>query len=179
MVENEFKFFSLLQNRATFWKQTKQAMYVWSDIGALSRYYCCSVRTINITYYGCVSVAFGILHANRTRRVILPSVACLILPYCSTLSHTRDDFRRKVTENETCFDYHYNFFLNISYFKSQTCRFCQILMEPKCCRQMINKGPTNTSKYQCISTLVHCYMFRRFKAPSSGSSVWACWIVVN
>jgi hypothetical protein len=43
---------------------------------------------------------------------------------------------------------------------------------------MINIGPTNASKYQCItrSTLVHFYMFRRFKAPSSGSSVWACWI---
>jgi hypothetical protein len=36
---------------------------------------------------------------------------------------------------------------------------------------MISKGPTIASKYQCISTLVHCYMFQRFKVPSSGSSV--------
>jgi hypothetical protein len=34
---------------------------------------------------------------------------------------------------------------------------------------VINKGPINASKYQCISTLVHCYMFQRFNAPSSGS----------
>jgi hypothetical protein len=44
---------------------------------------------------------------------------------------------------------------------------------------MINKGPTHASKYQCISTLVHCYMFRRFKASSSGSSVWVSWIVAQ
>jgi hypothetical protein len=35
----------------------------------------------------------------------------------------------------------------------------------------INEGPANASKYLRISTLVHCYMFRRFKAPSSGSSM--------
>jgi hypothetical protein len=33
---------------------------------------------------------------------------------------------------------------------------------------MIHKVPTNASKYQCISTLVHSYLFQRFKAPSSG-----------
>jgi hypothetical protein len=34
---------------------------------------------------------------------------------------------------------------------------------------MINKGQTNASKYQSISTLINSYMFQRFKAPSSGS----------
>jgi hypothetical protein len=32
---------------------------------------------------------------------------------------------------------------------------------------VLNKGPTNASKYQWISKLVHSYMFRRFKAPSA------------
>jgi hypothetical protein len=36
---------------------------------------------------------------------------------------------------------------------------------------MVHKGPKNASKYQCISTLVYCHMFQRFKTPSSGSSV--------
>jgi hypothetical protein len=44
---------------------------------------------------------------------------------------------------------------------------------------VISKGPTNASKYQCISTLVHCYMVQCFKEPSSGSSMWACWFVVQ
>jgi hypothetical protein len=42
---------------------------------------------------------------------------------------------------------------------------------------MINKEPTNASKYECIIILIHCYMFRRFKASSSGSSV--SWIVAQ
>ena len=40
---------------------------------------------ISITYSECVSVALVILPAMRMRRVILPAVACLALPYFSTL----------------------------------------------------------------------------------------------
>jgi hypothetical protein len=38
-------------------------------------------------------------------------------------------------------------------------------------RSVINEGPTTASKYQCIRTLVHSYMFQRFNAPISGISV--------
>jgi hypothetical protein len=53
----------------------------------------------------CVSVALGIQYAKRMRRIILPSAACLAVPYFFhiSLSHKRHDFRKKkVTEKETC-----------------------------------------------------------------------------
>jgi hypothetical protein len=50
-----------------------------------------------------VFVALVTQHAMPTRRIILPSVACPALPYFSTLSHKRHDFRKKkVTEHKMC-----------------------------------------------------------------------------
>jgi len=63
---------------------------------------------MNITYSGCVSVAFVILYANRMRSIILSSLARLVLPYFSTLFSKRHDFRLKVM-NIKCF----HFFLRV------------------------------------------------------------------
>jgi len=43
-----------------------------------------------------VFVALGIQYAKRMRRIIFLSVACPVVKYFSTLSHKRQDFRRKV-----------------------------------------------------------------------------------
>jgi hypothetical protein len=44
----------------------------------------------------CVSAALVIQHAKRMRSIILPSVACLTVQYNSTLSHKRQEFRKKI-----------------------------------------------------------------------------------
>jgi hypothetical protein len=52
-------------------------------------------RKIRITYTECVFVALVIQHAMRLRRIKLPAEFCPALQYLSTLSHTRNDFRKK------------------------------------------------------------------------------------
>ena len=60
-----------------------------------------------------LSLALVIRHAMRMGRIVLPSVACLALPYFPILTHKRQDFRGKY-EQKLCFDFPYNFCLQHS-----------------------------------------------------------------
>ena len=53
------------------------------------------LRKSSIIYSECVYVALGTQNATHMRYIMLTSVVCLHLPYFSTLSHKRNDFREK------------------------------------------------------------------------------------
>jgi hypothetical protein len=74
-------------------------------------------KTISIEYFECVSVALVTQHAKRMRRIILSSVACLALPYFSTLSHKRHDFGKHVDHEMCVLIFCTTFICNISHSK--------------------------------------------------------------
>ena len=64
----------------------------------------------------CVSVALGTQQAKRMSFFMLTSVTCATVPYFSTLSHKRHDFRGKnVIENKVFFVF-YSVFVKYLYF---------------------------------------------------------------
>jgi hypothetical protein len=81
---------------------TRQAISLYLNTQTRSRNHCCLGKSISITYSECVSVILVMQHAKRLLRVILLSVACLAVPYFSTLSHKLHDFRENVTERKMC-----------------------------------------------------------------------------
>jgi hypothetical protein len=69
-------------------------MYIYKrKTEARSRSHSCRRKAISIKYSECLSVPLDIQHAKRMHRVIMSSVACLDVPYFSTLYHKLHDFR--------------------------------------------------------------------------------------
>jgi hypothetical protein len=60
-----------------------------------SRNHCCCGKSISITYPECVFVALAIQHTNCMPCIILSSVACLVPPHFSILSHKWHNFQEK------------------------------------------------------------------------------------
>ena len=81
------------------------------NIEALSCNHRCRGKAVNILFSECLSVALVFQHAMRMRRIILPSVDSLAVPYFSTLSDKWHDFRKTVIEIKMWFDFLYNFCL--------------------------------------------------------------------
>jgi hypothetical protein len=75
-------------------------MCVYRNIETCSKKHCRTGEAISITYFECVSAILVIQHAKRMLRVLLSSVACLKLPYFSTLSHERNDFQKDVLKTK-------------------------------------------------------------------------------
>jgi len=68
-----------------------------------------SENSENITYSERLSIALRTLHEMHMWRIILSSVACLVLQYFSTLSHKWYDLKKKLQAENACFDFLYNF----------------------------------------------------------------------
>jgi hypothetical protein len=90
------KFMTIFLSRSLI--TTREALYVLRNFEAHSSNDFCRGRAISIIYSECVFVTLVILYAQHTRRILLPFVTCLALPYFYTLSHIRHDFRENIIE---------------------------------------------------------------------------------
>ena len=102
-----------------FTKQDKQRTYK-PNIEARSRNHCCREKAKIITYSEYVFVAVVIMQCACA---VSSYVACPAVPQFSTLFHKRNDFNKKKFEHKMCFDFLYNFYLNISHSKNNSARY--------------------------------------------------------
>jgi hypothetical protein len=84
---------------------TRQAMYIEHNTEAYLRNNCCHGKAKSITYSESESVALFSQHAMHISHIILPSVACPVPPYLSTLSHKWYDLWKQVTEHKCLFGF--------------------------------------------------------------------------
>jgi hypothetical protein len=92
-----------------------------------------------------VSVALGIPHANRIRRLILSPVPCPAEQYFYTLSHKQHDFREQVL-NKKC-----DFFVSLQIFFSEIFPILRII------ERDINKTILSFRFSLCIFKVNHFY----------------------
>ena len=90
----------------------------------VSRSHGCRGKAISSTCSECVSVALFIQHAISMRHNILSSVACPTVPYFSTLSHKRHDFRRKNIAHKMCVVIFSTTFVRFSHSMKNSALYC-------------------------------------------------------
>ena len=98
-------------------------MYVLRNIEARSRTHCCHGKGIIIILSYYVSVTLVIQNATRMHLIILPSVACLSLPYIHIISQTSRFSEINYWTWKLCFGFLYNFIWIISHFKKNAARY--------------------------------------------------------
>ena len=109
-----------------------------------------------VIYCECVFVALGITHEKCMRSIILSSVVCPAVPYCSTLSNQLHHFRGKgYWTLNACFDFLYDFFLKNVSLKE---KFGDIL-------------------YRILSYSLHSFIFYRFYFLSLYIWLYSCLIL--
>jgi DNA integrity scanning protein DisA with diadenylate cyclase activity len=92
----------------------------------------CRRKAINITYSEYVFTVLVIHYAKWMRRAILSLVACLSLPYYSTLSHISWNFRQKVIEYKICvMIFSTTFVWNISHSKQNSAQYTYLRLHVK------------------------------------------------
>jgi hypothetical protein len=120
----------------------REAIYIKCNIKAHSQNHCCCGKqwvlhiSVCVRACGCVCVC-ACVHActfslTYTACTVLSSVASLAPPHFSTLSHKWHNLKKKSYWILTvCFDFLYNFYLNISHSKKNSARYkCEnIFME--------------------------------------------------
>ena len=120
-----------------------------------SREHFCRGKAVNITYSETVYVVLVIQHAMRMLHIILPPVPCLGLPYFSTLSHIRHDFKKNDIRHKMCaLIFSTTFIRNISHSRKNSARYyrtctlvftqstrysCQIWMKVEFSLQILEK----------------------------------------
>ena len=111
-------------------KQDRKCTYKKNNL-ACSRNHCSSRKAVSIRHSECVCVcvSFVIQHAMRMRSMTMSTVTCLALPYFSTLSHKRHDFRGGVIEHKMCvLIFSTTFVWNISHPKKNSGRYHSYLL---------------------------------------------------
>jgi hypothetical protein len=86
--------------------------YVQRYTEARSCNYCCSGKTISITYSECEFIDLGIRHAMRMLHIVIRGLPGSTVYFC-TLSHSRHDCRQKVLNVK----YVFSFSLQFSFLK--------------------------------------------------------------
>jgi hypothetical protein len=102
---------------------TTWAVYVERNIEGCSCGHCYSGKAIIVANCECVCVALVIQNTMCMHHIIFSSVACLALPYISTISHKWHDFQKKLLNVKCVFWFPLQHIWNISHSKKNSLRY--------------------------------------------------------
>jgi hypothetical protein len=121
----------------------------------------------------CVCIlAVVVRHAKRMRRIILSSVACLAVPYFSTLSHKRHDFRKNIIGHKMCILIFSATLFETFHILRRIERDIDINVHRSSCKVPLLLSDFNQN--WIFSTDFQKILYQIYENPSSGSGVGPC-----